>query len=92
MHAMTSDNGAEYRRPWRGTAGPWSGTYHTIMEGGIRVPAILRWTGVIKPRVSNDVVHIVDLFTTLAHLGGAQIPYDRPIDGVDQWAFFTGKA
>lgn len=88
---VTSDNGAEYRRPWRGTAGPWSGTYHTIMEGGIRVPAILRWTGVIKPRVSNDVVHIVDLFTTLAHLGGAQIPSDRPIDGVDQWAFFTGK-
>src|SRR5690606_2954361 len=28
-----SDNGPEFRRPYRGTAGPWTGTYHTAMEG-----------------------------------------------------------
>jgi arylsulfatase A-like enzyme len=38
-------------------------------------------------RVSNEIVHIVDLFTTLAHVGGAEIPQDRPIDGVDQMDF-----
>jgi arylsulfatase len=89
---VASDNGPEYRRPWRGTAGPWSGTYHTMMEGGLRAPAIVRWTGTIKPAVSDGIVHAVDLFTTLAHLGGAKIPTDRPIDGVDQFAFFTGES
>jgi arylsulfatase A-like enzyme len=88
---LASDNGAEYRRPWRGTAGPWSGNYHTMMEGGIRAPAIVRWTGVVKPSVSDGMVHAVDLFTTLAHLGGAKTPSDRPIDGVDQMKFFTGE-
>ena len=33
-----SDGGAEARRPWRGTPGPWRGFYNTAMEGGIRTP------------------------------------------------------
>jgi arylsulfatase A-like enzyme len=37
-----SDNGPEYRRPWRGTAGYWRGTYHTAMEGSLRAPFIIR--------------------------------------------------
>src|SRR5438552_16989295 len=41
--------------------------------------------------VSNEIVHIVDLYTTLARVGGAEIPKDRPIDGVDQLDFFLGK-
>ncbi|MBU3738370.1 MAG: arylsulfatase, partial [Rhodoferax sp.] len=38
----------------------------------------------------NEVVHVTDLFTTLASVGGAEIPNDRPIDGVDQRDFFFG--
>jgi arylsulfatase len=88
---FTSDNGPEFRRPWRGTAGPWRGTYHTSMEGGLRTPFIIRWPGKIQPRrVCDEIVHAVDMFTTLARLGGAQIPRDRAIDGVDQLDFFTG--
>jgi hypothetical protein len=34
---------------------------------------------------------IVDLFTTLAHVGGAEVPKDRPIDGVDQLDFLLGR-
>lgn len=87
-----SDNGPEFRDPWRGTAGPWRGTYHTAMEGSLRVPFIVRWTNKVqKGRVSNEIVHVTDLFTTLATIAGAQIPSDRAIDGVDQSAFILGQ-
>ncbi|MBY4598139.1 arylsulfatase [bacterium BD-1] len=88
-----SDNGPEFRAPYRGTAGPWSGTYHTAMEGSLRVPFVARWPGHIRPgRVSNEVVHVTDLFTTLARLGGSDVPDDRPIDGVDQTEFLIDNA
>ncbi len=89
-----TDNGAEMRRPWRGTAGPWRGYYNTAMEGGIRTPCVIRWPGKIKPgQVSNEVVHEVDLFPTLAAAVGApeMVPRDRIIDGVNQLPFFTGE-
>ena len=41
--------------------------------------------------ISNEIVHIVDLYTTFARVGGAEIPGDRAIDGVDQSDFFLGK-
>lgn len=89
-----SDNGPEFRDPWRGTAGYWRGTYHTAMEGGLRAPAIIRWPGHISEgRVSDEIVHVVDIFTTLINIAGAgeDIPTDRPIDGVDQTNFFEGE-
>ena len=87
-----SDNGPEFRRPWRGTAGPWTGTYHTAMEGSLRVPFIFRWPGRIAAGgATNEIIHIVDLYTTLAGIAGAQVPADRPIDGVDQLDFLLGK-
>jgi arylsulfatase len=87
-----SDNGPEFRRPWRGTAGPWTGTYHTAMEGSLRVPFMLRWPDKVQAgRISNEIVHIVDLFTTLAGIAGAALPADRAIDGIDQLQFFLGR-
>lgn len=87
-----SDNGPEFRRPWRGTAGPWTGTYHTAMEGSLRVPFMIRWPGrVAAGRVTNEIVHVADLFPTLARIAGAEVPSDRPIDGVDQLDFFLGR-
>jgi len=89
-----SDNGAEARRPWRGTAGPWTGFYNTVMEGGIRTPGMIRWTGHIPAgQVSNEIVHELDVFPTLAAAIGADIvPKDRPIDGVNQLQFLEGRA
>jgi arylsulfatase len=88
---FTSDNGPEFQDPYRGTAGPWNGYYSTPMEGALRVPFILRWPGhVSAAKQSNEIVHIVDLFTTLVTIAGAKLPADRIIDGVDQTAFFTG--
>ncbi len=89
---FASDNGAEATHPWEGASGPWRGTYFTAMEGGIRVPFIIRWPGKVPAGLtSNEIVHIVDCFTTLARVGGAEVPKDRPIDGVDQLDFFLGK-
>jgi arylsulfatase len=89
---FASDNGPEFRRPWRGTAGPWTGTYHTAMEGGLRAPFMIRWPGRIPPgRLSNEIVHVTDLYATLARVAGARVPRDRPVDGVDQLDFFLGK-
>ncbi|KQP14504.1 arylsulfatase [Pseudorhodoferax sp. Leaf265] len=91
LFVFCSDNGPEFRQPYRGTAGPWRGTYHTAMEGSLRVPFIARWPGRIAAgRVSNEIVHVTDLFTTLAKVGGAEVPADRPIDGVDQRDFLFG--
>jgi arylsulfatase len=58
-------------------------------EGGVRVDAFARWPGMIEAdSIVGDIVHVTDLFTTLAQIGGAKdkIPTDRLIDGVDQTA------
>ncbi|MDQ8050856.1 arylsulfatase [Luteibacter sp.] len=89
---FASDNGPEATNPWQGDSGPWRGTYFTATEGSLRAPFIVRWPGRIPAgRVSNEIVHIVDMLPTLAHVGGAPVPNDRPIDGVDQLDFFEGK-
>jgi len=88
-----ADNGAEARRPWRGSPGPWSGFYNTVMEGGIRTPCIIRWTGRIPAgQVSNEIIHEVDFFPTFAAAVGADlVPKERAIDGVNQLPFLEGK-
>lgn len=58
-----------------------------FLEGGVRVNAYVRWPTGIKPgSYAQDIVHVSDLFTTFARIGGAmdQVPRDRVIDGVDQ--------
>jgi arylsulfatase len=62
------------------------------MEGSLRVPFLVRWPGNIPAGgVSNEIVHQVDTFTTLARIAGAPVPTDRAIDGVDQTDFLLGK-
>ena len=57
------------------------------LEGGVRVNAFMRWPAAIEggSRV-QDIIHVTDLYTTLARLAGSDqhIPRDRLIDGVDQ--------
>jgi len=90
---FASDNGPEFTRPWDGWSGPWRGQYFTAWEGGIRVPFMIRWPGTIPAgRVSDEIVHAVDLFPTLAGIAGASVPNDRPIDGVDQSSLFLGRS
>ncbi|WP_370980047.1 sulfatase-like hydrolase/transferase [Agaribacterium sp. ZY112] len=67
----------------------FSGGKGSFLEGGIRVPAFAWWPGTIESgSVAGDILHVSDLFTTFARLGGAtdDIPRNRVIDGIDQTA------
>lgn len=58
-------------------------------EGGVRVDAFIRWPAAIaKDSYAGDMIHVADLFTTLARIAGGldHLPTDRVIDGVDQSA------
>jgi len=90
-----SDNSASPdAAPWPdkgGNNGPFRGELGDPTEGSIRVPGMIRWPGKIKPGKNNGMVAIHDFVPTLAAIVGADLPQDRPYDGVDQSAFFLGK-
>jgi arylsulfatase len=89
---FTSDNGPDPTVPHQSFSGPWSGSYFTGKEGSLRVPFIVRWPKKIPAgKVSNEIVHEMDLFPTLARIVGGKLPTDRIIDGIDQLDFFLGK-
>ena len=90
---FTSDNGREGIKRSFGSTGIWRGTMFSPYEGSLRVPFLIRWPGKIPPKqVSNDIVHTIDLFPTLAKWVGGDVPKDRILDGVDQSDFFMGKS
>jgi arylsulfatase len=89
---FTSDNGPEMLPGHNGWSGPWRGSYFTGLEGSLRVPFIMRWPKKVPAgRVSNEIVHEMDLYPSFANIVGGSIPDDRVIDGVDQTDFFLGK-
>ncbi len=77
---FTSDNGGErFSDTW-----PFSGKKTHLLEGGIRVPSIVRWPEKLKAgAVSNDMVISMDWAPTLLQACGAQMHPDFPADGVD---------
>ena len=90
---FTSDNGPEMLQGHQGLSGPWRGSYFTGLEGSLRVPFIIRWPGKVPAStVSNEIVHALDLYATLAKWTGAKVPTDRVIDSVDQSAHLTGQS
>ncbi|MGI9531832.1 sulfatase-like hydrolase/transferase, partial [Lutimonas sp.] len=90
LFLIMADNGPMVHNPppgWGMTEILFTGGKGDFTEGGIRVPAIAYWPGTIKKgQLVGDIVHVSDLFTTFAKLGGAEkyIPKDRIIDGLDQ--------
>ena len=90
---FTSDNGREGIPRSFGFTGPWRGGMFSPYEGSLRVPFLIRWPGKIPARrTSNEIVHAVDLFVTLAKWVGGTIPKDRTMDGADQTDFLMGKS
>ena len=90
---FTSDNGREGITRSFGFTGPWRGTMFSPYEGSLRVPFLIRYPGKVPAgKVSNEIVHAVDVFGTLAKFAGSEIPQDRILDGVDQSGFLMGKS
>ncbi len=87
---MTSDNGPDLS-VWPDCGyTPFKGSKTTPWEGGVRVPGIAYWKGVITPgRQSDGLFDLMDLFNTSLRVAGAidAIPTDRYIDGIDQTSF-----
>ena len=95
---FTSDNGP-VTRDWRhwyevnlyGSTGDFRGRKADLYDGGIRVPAIVRWPGHVRAGSVTDVPMCnYDLLPTLAAATRATMPRDRPIDGEDISAVWAG--
>jgi arylsulfatase A-like enzyme len=83
-----SDNGGEDAA----SNGPLSGGKHNNKEGGIRVPWVARWPGVIPAgTVRQDVVHVMDLMPTLLAVAQVAPPKTLTFDGTNIWSAFVGK-
>ena len=99
---FTADNGPEalssgetsltVETAMHGSAGPWRSTLFTGYEGALRVPFAIRWPDKIKAgSVSDEIVHEMDLFPTLAEIAGGSVPEDRVIDGINMSDFLLGQ-
>ncbi len=91
---FTSDNG-----PWlskkedSGTALPLRDGKFSAYEGGMRVPCVMRWPGVIPPNSTcSQPASTIDLLPTLAGVAGASPPEDVLIDGRDILPLISGKS
>ena len=89
---FTSDNGPEEDSYPETGVTPFRGAKGTTLEGGVRVPGLVWWPGMIKPgRVSDGLFDLSDLFNTSLALAGIDvanvIPKDRYIDGINQTGF-----
>lgn len=75
-----------------GSAGALNGGKYTTMEGGFRIPAIIRWKGKFVTGTNNTLLSSMDLLPTIAALSGAKLPEDRMIDGKNITSILkTGK-
>jgi arylsulfatase A-like enzyme len=77
---FTSDNGPDPR--CAGSAGPFRGAKHDLLEGGIRVPALARWPGRIPAGAVHSGFGIThDLLPTLLAVAGLETPAGLTLDG-----------
>ena len=77
---FTSDNGGErFSYEW-----PFSGAKGELLEGGIRVPAIVRWPGVVPAkRVTSQMAISMDWTATILAAAETTAAKDFPLDGID---------
>jgi arylsulfatase A-like enzyme len=86
---FTSDNGGErFSEMW-----PFTGVKGELLEGGLRVPLIVRWPGEIAAgTTSTQVMTTMDFLPTLLAAAGAPTDPAFPPDGENLLAVLTGQA
>jgi arylsulfatase A-like enzyme len=86
---FSSDNGGErFSKTW-----PFSGQKTELLEGGIRVPAIVRWPARLKPAVNTQQVAIsMDWLPTLLAAAGTAPDPAYPPDGRNLLPVLEGRA
>lgn len=85
---FTNDNGGE----WLSRNTPLFHNKGTVWEGGIRVPAIIRWPGHIPAgRVSRQVGITMDLTASILAVTGTPVPAETGLDGIDLLAVLAGR-
>jgi arylsulfatase A-like enzyme len=85
---FTSDNGGErFSYNW-----PFSGQKFDLHEGGIRVPAIVRWPGIVPVGTTSDQpVITMDWTATILSVSGAKTDPKYPLDGDDLSSVISAK-
>lgn len=74
------------------TTGGLRGNKGQVYEGGLRVPGIMEWPGVVKARVTQHPACVVDLFPTVADIVGLpDSSFIQPVDGVSLKPLFDGE-
>jgi arylsulfatase len=85
-----SDNGPMYDFFPESSSSAYTGGKGDVLEGGVHVPAIAWWPGIIEPnQINAGLIQVTDMYTTAARIGGAldQLPNDRVIDGLEQSSY-----
>ncbi|MFW5981453.1 MAG: sulfatase-like hydrolase/transferase, partial [bacterium] len=89
---FTSDNGPLLDGNRERYNGPFRGQKGNSLEGGIRVPAVAQWLGVIPDGIkTNEFVHFVDWFPTLKNLTGEKVSENITLDGENVISVLMGK-
>ena len=74
------------------TVGGLRGHKASVYEGGIRVPGIIEWPGVIQPRVTDYPACTMDLFPTVADIVGlSDDVFIKPLDGESLRPLFAAE-
>jgi arylsulfatase A len=89
---FASDNGPTRQKgETGGSSGPFSGGKGSCLEGGLRVPAMVRWPGRISAgRTITDNTSTLDLLPTFVAMAGGALPTDRLYSGLDLTGLLTG--
>jgi arylsulfatase A len=86
----TNDNGAVNRNPPQGSNAPYKGMGYSTNEGGMRMPCIVRWPGVIPAdKECRELCTMMDILPTVMGLTG-ESQSELPIDGHDVWPLWKG--
>ena len=84
---FSSDNGGErFSKTW-----PFTGQKTELLEGGLRVPTLLRWPARLAPQVQSQVTITMDWLPTLLEAAGVPTDRDLPSDGISILPVLLGE-